>query len=384
MSINCCKVCGSSIFEDRAAKLINYVTSDSQSTEFKPVILRCNTCGLLQKKTDEEFVRFTSTLYSAYRIFEQSSENDQKIFGHNGEPHSRTSLIGRRVGSLLDKKRTGKLAEVGCGYGQFLAEFSTRKPEWSLTGFDLSENYASSVSKIKNSKYICGDFTKHEEKYDVIVGVHLLEHLYEPESFLHHCAQMVEPDGLIIFEVPNVKTSLFDLVIADHVCHFAAEHIQILAARAGLEVVEIDENFISKELFIVLKRSKDINPTKFNCSPCLRNGEKNIDFLHQFEKLVGSIESQFYIFGSSIAATWILQLKRELSISFLDQDVQRIGRWHEGLEIQSVDKIQTGTTVVMPFSADALAVIMNGLPKVGAEFIHPSLLRKPITQNSTC
>ena len=67
----------------------------------------------------------------------------------------------------------------------------------------------------------------------------------------------------------------------------------------------------------------------------------------------------------------------------LDQDVQRIGRWHEGLEIQSADKIQSATTVVMPFNADVLALIMKGLPEVGAEFIHPSLLRGPVTQNST-
>jgi len=37
----------------------------------------------------------------------------------------------------------------------------------------------------------------------------------------------------------------------------------------------------------------------------------------------------------------------------------------------------------MPFNADVLALIMNGLPEVGAEFIHPSLLRGPVTQNST-
>jgi len=189
-------------------------------------------------------------------------------------------------------------------------------PDWILTGFDLSDKYTSSVTKIKYSKYICGDFTNHEGNYDVIAGFHLLEHLYEPESFLHHCVQMVKPDDLITFLVPNVKTSLFDLVIADHVCHFAAEHFKILAARVGLEVVEIDEDFISKELFIVLKRPKNVNPSIFSRTPCLTSEGKDIDFLLQFEKLVMSIESPFYIFGSSIAATWILQIKRELVTAF--------------------------------------------------------------------
>ena len=371
----CCKVCGFSDFEDRITELEKYVTSDSHCTDFKPVILRCKQCGLFQKKTDQKFVGFTSKLYSKYRIFDQTSENDQKIFGHNGESQNRTSLIGGRVGALLDKKGTGNLVEVGCGYGQFLTEISTHKPEWILTGFDLSNKYATSVNKIKNTKYICGDFTEHEGDYDVIVGVHLLEHLYEPDFFLHHCAHMLNPDGLIIFEVPNIKRSLFDLVIADHVCHFTAEHIQILAARVGLEVVEIDEDFISKELFIVLKKSKGVTPYISSHTHRCRGGDENINFLLQFEKLIMSIESPFYIFGSSIAATWILQFQRELVTAFLDQDIQRIGRSHEGLEIQSVDNIQRGTKVVMPFDADVLVLIMNGLPSLGAEFIHPSLVK---------
>ena len=110
-----------------------------------------------------------------------------------------------------------------------------------------------------------------------------------------------------------------------------------MAARVGLEVVEIDEDFISKELFIVLKKSKGVTPYISSHTHRCRGGDENINFLLQFEKLIMSIESPFYIFGSSIAATWILQFQRELVTAFLDQDIQRIGRSHEGLEIQSVD-----------------------------------------------
>ena len=167
---------------------------------------------------------------------------------------NRSLLIGKRAASLFEKESSGVLAEVGCGHGQFLSEFSHLMPNWKLEGFDISKNYADSVNNVNNTTYICDEFTKSRRQYDAIVGIHLLEHLYDPLEFLKYCAKVINPNGFIIFQVPNIKTNLFDLTICDHVCHFSSEHIEILSHQAGLEVVEIDEEYIKRELFIVLKK----------------------------------------------------------------------------------------------------------------------------------
>lgn len=365
-----CKVCLSNSLNNNLTQLKNYVTSDTQNTDIKPLTSRCNSCGLIQKKTDQYYKTKTSELYNDYQIFNQSSINDQKTFGNDGEMSNRAVLIGKRAASLFKKESAGVLAEVGCGYGQFLSEFSHRMPQWKLEGFDLSENYADSVNNINNATYFCDEFTKFHRRYDAIVGIHLLEHLYDPLEFLKYCAKMINPSGFIIFEVPNIKTNLFDLTICDHVCHFSPEHIEILSHQAGLEVVEIDEDYVKRELFIVLKKPRNEYQLKNNNNLEFK-GNKNIDFLLQFEKLMEAIESPYYIFGSSIAATWVLQYNRELAIAFLDQDTKRIGMQHQHLPIQSIDQIENCSKVVMPFNIEDTKRIMKTFSEKDVSIIHP-------------
>ena len=365
-----CKACQSNSLNSNLTQLKNYVTSDTQSTDIKPLLLRCNSCGLTQKKTDQYFEKKTLELYKNYHMFDQSSINDQKIFGTNAEISNRSLLIGKRAASLFEKESSGVLAEVGCGHGQFLSEFSHLMPNWKLEGFDISKNYADSVNNVNNTTYICDEFTKSRRQYDAIVGIHLLEHLYDPLEFLKYCAKVINPNGFIIFQVPNIKTNLFDLTICDHVCHFSSEHIEILSHQAGLEVVEIDEEYIKRELFIVLKKPYEEYRLKKN-NTLKVNENKNINFLLQFEKLMEAIESPYYIFGSSIAASWAIQYNRKLAIAFLDQDINRIGMQHQGLPIKSIDQIENGSQVIMPFSIEDTKRIIKTFPDKNLSIVHP-------------
>ena len=100
-------------------------------------------------------------------------------------------------------------------------------------------------------------------------------------------------------------------------------------------------------------------------------GNKNIDFLLQFEKLMEAIESPYYIFGSSIAASWAIQYNRKLAIAFLDQDINRIGMQHQGLPIKSIDQIENGSQVIMPFSIEDTKRIIKTFPDKNLSIVHP-------------
>ena len=61
-------------------------------------------------------------------------------------------------------------------------------------------------------------------------------------------------------------------------------------------------------------------------------------------------DSDLYIFGSSVAASWISgSLVGGAVSAFVDEDKSRIGRRHLGIPIIAPEQLPTGATVVLPF-----------------------------------
>ena len=77
-----------------------------------------------------------------------------------------------------------------------------------------------------------------------------MEHVDDPLEFLNICKDRLAKNGLIFMQMPNITTSTFDLIIADHISHFSVKDITQLANSAGLNVEFISDEIISKELFL--------------------------------------------------------------------------------------------------------------------------------------
>ena len=79
--------------------------------------------------------------------------------------------------SLIDKKKTNNILDVGCGNGIFLKSFSKKFKYKKLTGFDFSKNMILECNrmKIKNSNFFELDINKinsikFENKFDYIIS----------------------------------------------------------------------------------------------------------------------------------------------------------------------------------------------------------------------
>ena len=79
--------------------------------------------------------------------------------------------------SLIDKKKTNNVLDVGCGNGVFLKSFSKKFKYKKLTGFDFSKNMILECNrmKIKNSNFFELDINKinsikFENKFDYIIS----------------------------------------------------------------------------------------------------------------------------------------------------------------------------------------------------------------------
>jgi 2-polyprenyl-3-methyl-5-hydroxy-6-metoxy-1,4-benzoquinol methylase len=124
---------------------------------------------------------------------------------------------------LLDEaeklRPCGRILDVGCGFGFFLAE--ARRRGWEPYGTELSEvavEYARSENELENVLYADlenADFG--DVKFDVINLTNVLEHVPSPTAILEACKARLTDDGILLIRVPNmdfndVKQSLLPVL----------------------------------------------------------------------------------------------------------------------------------------------------------------------------
>ena len=269
-------------------------------------------------------------------------------------------------------QKEGKLAEVGCGFGKFLKVFNKNFPDWYLHGFDLGDQYTDTINSIQNAKYYKNDFGISKEQYDLIIGIHLLEHVDDPLEFLNICKDRLAKNGLIFMQMPNITTSTFDLIIADHISHFSVKDITQLANSAGLNVEFISDEIISKELFCIFSNSpQKIQNKAGNRKKDSGQIDVNLNILRTFEKFCQLENESVYIFGSSIGGSWLSRYFGKNQISFIDEDPSRVGNKHLDIEIYSTSCLDEFKRVLLPFPEITARSIADRFSKTKAHFIHP-------------
>ena len=84
-------------------------------------------------------------------------------------------------------------------------------------------------------------------KYDLIISMHLLEHLYDPVNYLQNIKPLFAENSECIFEVPNNDCFLKDLskeyadffYLKEHISSYDKNSMRILFEKAGYKVKKI-------------------------------------------------------------------------------------------------------------------------------------------------
>lgn len=125
--------------------------------------------------------------YFRLHDFEQKVAKGEKL----------ASFAGRVLG------KSGRMLELGCGRGELLK--GATNLGWKVKGVEMTENYANAAQSngidVECSSIL--ECKSLEDKYDVILLVAVLEHLYEPMQTFHRIRESLRPGGLLYVEVPN-------------------------------------------------------------------------------------------------------------------------------------------------------------------------------------
>lgn len=148
---------------------------------------------------------------------------------------------------------------IGSGYG-FLEEELNKRPKkrFQIEGDDIGQfridNYVGGICHKIN--FMTDDIPKEMVgKYDLVMGLHILEHINAPVEYLKRLKSLFRERGCLLIEVPNLNSFLCELspeyaeffYLYEHVSYFTEKTLRKTIEDAGYKVKRI----FTKELYSV-------------------------------------------------------------------------------------------------------------------------------------
>jgi len=207
-------------------------------------LARCRQCALVYlnpRPTQQEINEEYSAEYHIERLLRQEPKTEEEIEEEVNKNIGRVEEILREFG------QEGKLLDIGCGAGFFIA--CLRRYGWNVTGIDISE-WASKFAREKlRLNILAGSIEDMElnERFDVITMYHVLEHLVNPLAALRKVLQVLDKDGVLAINGPNLAS--FDRIwhgknwrgyaLRTHLYYFMPKTYRMILAKAGFSVQKI-------------------------------------------------------------------------------------------------------------------------------------------------
>jgi SAM-dependent methyltransferase len=207
-------------------------------------IVRCLGCGLMRtnpRPTPETIGYYYPPEYGPHLYTRVAPAP------HDGGRRRWRQSVRRLLDSqslALPRIEPGRLLEVGCASGSFLA--AMRERGWKAEGIEFSP-VASAAAREAGFDVHTGAVESAplpDERFDLIAGWMVLEHLHDPLAALAKLRRAIRPDGWLALSVPNAASVDFRLFkdagyavqLPAHLFHFTPASLALVLERGGWKV----------------------------------------------------------------------------------------------------------------------------------------------------
>lgn len=207
-------------------------------------VVQCGHCGLMRTNP-----RPSAATIGAYYPADYGPYSSPPPVAKGRRP-----LVRRLVSGLFSTETRkmpplapGKLLEIGCAHGAYLAEM--REAGWTVEGIEFSEE-AAQRARARGLQVRTGtveNATPPAQPVDVVAAWMVLEHLHEPLAALRKIRQWLKPSGYLIASVPDANAlerrffgeRWYALQLPTHLYHYTPASIAILLRNAGWELERV-------------------------------------------------------------------------------------------------------------------------------------------------
>lgn len=200
-------------------------------------LMRCSVCSLVwlnHPPKPEEMAWHYGVDY--HRTIETSGDAD--LAKRWRIPRDRVLALGQR-GDLLD---------IGCSTGAFL--YTLKDQGWRLHGIEISPEEARKAEVRSGASVFIGgilDAPFAPESFDVITGLHVLEHVDRLDETVEKLRGWLKPGGILYLNIPNIdalesrifQSYWFGLEFPRHLLHFSTKSLKHLFLTRGFEEVSL-------------------------------------------------------------------------------------------------------------------------------------------------
>lgn len=148
--------------------------------------------------------------------------------------------------ALRDSGEDGPVVDVGCGGGLFLRLLAERG--YRVAGLDSALDAAAIAWKYMGVPVVCATLSEPplaSESCAAVTMFHVLEHLYDPTTYVDSARTMLKPNGRLIVQVPNASCWQFRLFgsrwngvdVPRHLIDFKVSDLDLLLEDCGFEVL---------------------------------------------------------------------------------------------------------------------------------------------------
>jgi SAM-dependent methyltransferase len=164
-------------------------------------IVRCERCGLV-------YVGVTPDRAELEAFYGRDYFEGEVFDGYTGEQDVRTRLGRARTREIARQEPGGRLLDVGCAAGFFLAPAADR---FDVRGVEIS-GYAAQFARDRfGLDVVTGELADAgfpDASFDVVTLWDTIEHLAAPKATLREVARIVRPGGLVVISTGNVESRL--------------------------------------------------------------------------------------------------------------------------------------------------------------------------------
>lgn len=220
------------------------------------------------------------------------------------------------------------ILEIGGLHGH-LAKKCLEKKDLNWTIVEPNPRVDASIP-VKVIKAFFDDNFTSDEKYDAVVHSHVLEHIYDPLTFMKHVASFMNKDSLLIMSVPNLEAMLrnkyTNCLNFEHTYFASEDFVKYFLSYFGYELIESNYFRDDHSVFFCAKKVKDtieevVIPREFY----IKNKKLFEDYITYHEGLIEELnkaEGSIYLFGAHIFSQYLLQfgLDSNKIVNILDND----------------------------------------------------------------
>ncbi|MCS6954047.1 MAG: class I SAM-dependent methyltransferase [Bryobacterales bacterium] len=237
-----CPACGSS----QADLLCSATDRLYRTTDRIFHVVACRCCRLIRLSP-----RPTPDQLRSYYPEEYWFAPDEATAGRLEEAYRRF-VLGDHVRfvhrPLEEAGLSGLILDVGCGGGLFLRLLQERG--YRVAGLDFSIDAAILAWRRNGVPTVCASLTHAPfppASCAAITMFHVLEHLYDPLSYLAAAYELLRPEGRLFVQVPNAGCWQFLLLgenwsgldVPRHLITFRQRDLEVLLDRTGFDIVRV-------------------------------------------------------------------------------------------------------------------------------------------------